>query len=576
MLMTNKNVYLTIGILVILVVSIAAYAGLSSIPNSVSPSITPTPTTVTSPSLTESSSPTQSIPSTSPLATLSPTLSPSAFPSGSPSSAKVSITVSLGSANMGSIEVDGTSVSSPTIFQWQVGSVHSLQAVSPAAGQTGTQYVWSSWSDGGDQTHSFTVPSSGATITANYKVQYQVTFAQSGLENSANGTVVTTNLGSASYANMPFSLWVDSGTQVSYTYQFNVTTTVPGALYTISEAPSSSSLIVAAPTTVTATYDRAVIDYNGNLIHVPAAAQINRIADSWPAHNTIVVMVGARDKLVATSPTDTTILMFQNIFPPIKTMTAPFDSSGMPNLEQLLATNPDIVFVSASNEAPAKAIENSGMLVVRLNFLNFNDMTKCVQLTGWILGEDALSRANEYVSYFNQVYNNVTSVTSQIPLDQQLSVYHVSGTSPLYCDGNGTLGNSWIIACGGTNAAAPITGNGKQVTFEQVLAWNPDVILIGSAQANQLKSQILNDSRWNEINAVKNGRVVVNPMGVFDWSRYSVEEALNIQWVAKTLYPDKFANIDIRAETSNFYQTFYQYTLSDAQLDAILTNNPPP
>jgi iron complex transport system substrate-binding protein len=396
------------------------------------------------------------------------------------------------------------------------------------------------------------------------------------LESAANSTVISTNLGTATYANMPLNLWVDAGTQVTYNYQANITTTVPGAFYMISAAPSTTSLTTNAPATINATYGRAVIDYNGNLIHIPAASKINRIADSWPAHNTIVVMVGAKNKLVATSPTDKVILMFQKILPAIKDMDAPFDSAGTPSVEQLLAINPDIVFVSSTSEAPAKTMENAGLLVVRLNFLNFPDMTKCVQLTGWILGEDALAKANAYITYFNQVYNNITSVTSQIPASQKPSIYHISGNSPLYCDGNGTLGDSWITACGGTNAAALISGNGKQVTFEQVLSWNPDVILIGSAQANQFKTQILGDAQWSQIKAVQNGKVIVNPMGVFDWSRYSVEEALNLQWVAKTLYPDKFANIDIRAQTKFFYQTFYGYNLSEAEVDAIINNLPPP
>ncbi len=423
-------------------------------------------------------------------------------------------------------------------------------------------------------------PSQSSSPSAN-NTRHQVSLNQTGLDNSATGPVVTVTIGNSSssqitFNDMPYAIMVDSGTQITYTYQSNVTASAPGGLFTLSNATGSNVVTVNGPTTITGAYERAVIDYVGNLIHIPPAAQINRIADSWAAHNTIVVMVGARDKLVATVPGDKIILMFQKIFPPIKDMDAPFDSSGTPNVEQLLAIDPDIVFVSSTNEAPAKTMENSGLLVVRLNFLNFPDMTKCVQLTGWILGEEALNKANAYVSYFNQAYNEITTVTSQIPASEKPSVYHISGNSPLYCDGNNTLGNSWIEACGGTNAAAPISGNGKQVTFEQVLAWNPDTILIGSAKANDFKTQILGDAQWSQIKAVQDGKVIVNPMGVFDWSRYSVEEALNIQWVAQTLHPDLFTDIDIRAETKYFYQTFYEYTLSEGEVDAILYNLPPP
>jgi iron complex transport system substrate-binding protein len=440
-----------------------------------------------------------------------------------------------------------------------------------------TQFVWTGWSDGGAQSHSYTVTSAGGSIAANYKTQYQLTFTQSGLDSSANGTVVSTTGGltsSGTYANMPFNNWVDSGAQVSYAFQDNVTTTVPGAIFTLSSSPSSGSVTVNAPATVSVTYGRAVFDYNGKLIHVPSASQINRIADSWPAHNTIIVMVGAQNKIVATSPSVTTILMFQRIFPPIKNMLAPFDSSGAPNIEQLLAANPDIVFVSSSSEPPAAAIENAGMLVVRLNFFNFTEMTKTAQLTGWILGEDALAKANAYASYFNGVIENVTSAISQVPASQKQTILHLVGNrvSPIQIDAGGGLVNTWINICGGINSAKDIAGNTQTVSIEQVLSMNPDIVLIGSAAANSVKDTIMNDTAWSPVNAVINGKVLANPMGVFDWSRYSVEEALNIQWVAKLLYPDKFANTNLRVETKNFYQTFYSYTLSEAEIDAILNN----
>ena len=296
--MKNKYVYLTIGIIIILVVSFAAYIDLSSqtsnsvLSTSPTPSSSSTPSTTSTPKETSSSTPT-----TSPTATT-------------------------------------VSTSSPT------------------------------------------VPN-----------QFLVTFTASGLDNSASSTIVTTSLGNVSYANMPFISMVNSGTQITFTYQSNVTTNVPNCLFTLTNAPTSSSLIVTAPTTINATYGRAIIDYSGTLVNLPPSYQINRIADSWPAHNTIIVMCGAGSKLVATSPTDTTITMFQYILPSMKTLSAPFDSSGNPNIEQLLADNPDIVFMSysTSSNAAYQTMVNAGLCVVRLYFATFPDMTNTVQQTGWIL-----------------------------------------------------------------------------------------------------------------------------------------------------------------------------------------------
>jgi iron complex transport system substrate-binding protein len=286
-------------------------------------------------------------------------------------------------------------------------------------------------------------------------------------------------------------------------------------------------------------------------------------------------MVGAGNELVATTSVDSVIPLFQDVLPSMKTMPTPFSSSSSTvNEETLLATNPDIVFLSSGSTAIQATLQKDGLCVVMLNFVTFPQMTNVIQQTGWILGPNELARANQYVQYFNQVISNVTSVTSQIPTSQRPSVYHISGTSPLYCDGGNSLIDTWINICGGTNAAASVTGTMQQVTMEQVLSWNPQVIIVGSATANSIKSQIMSSSQWSSVTAVQNGAVYVNPFGVFDWSRYSVEEALNIQWVAKTLYPTLFANVDMSAQTSYFYQTFYNYTLSNTQIAAILSNTP--
>ena len=56
---------------------------------------------------------------------------------------------------------------------------------------------------------------------------------------------------------------------------------------------------------------------------------------------------------------------------------------------------------------------------------------------------------------------------------------------------------------------------------------------------------------------------------MYPWDRFGPEEALQIQWAAKTLHPDRFKDIDMRAEARNFYKVFFHYALSDADLDQI-------
>ncbi len=74
------------------------------------------------------------------------------------------------------VMVDGKSIITPKNFAWTSGSTHTLQVEAETQpSQSGTQrYVYQSWSDGGDVTHTVTATAEPATFTAAFKTQYQV------------------------------------------------------------------------------------------------------------------------------------------------------------------------------------------------------------------------------------------------------------------------------------------------------------------------------------------------------------------------------------------------------------------
>ena len=122
---------------------------------------------------------------------------------------------------VGFVKVDGTAITTPTTFTWTVGSTHTLEALSPVSGGTGIQYVWTSWSDGGTQTHTYTVPSSSETVIAYYKTQYNVTVTASPDETIGGTFNVTYTQCGTTYTNVQktttWSNWVDANTNVTLT-----------------------------------------------------------------------------------------------------------------------------------------------------------------------------------------------------------------------------------------------------------------------------------------------------------------------------------------------------------------------
>jgi hypothetical protein len=151
------------------------------------------------------------------------------------SPAAVSITVTANPS--GSIVVDGTTYTSPQTFTWIPGSSHTIAANSPVSSAPGTQYVWTSWADGGDQLRTITTPSSPTTYTANYQIQYQVTYSQTGCSLPVS---------------MPTTEWVNAGGSAVVVFPSTVISDDGKAQCLLQNASPSGP--INAPTALAATY----------------------------------------------------------------------------------------------------------------------------------------------------------------------------------------------------------------------------------------------------------------------------------------------------------------------------------
>ena len=128
--------------------------------------------------------------------------------------ANVSVTVQTSPTGR-SFTVDGTTYTTAQTFSWLSGSSHTIATSSPQSGATGTQYVFSSWSDAGAMSHSV-APTANATYTASFTTQHMLTMSagaggsvspSSGFRNA--GSVVS--ISATPSAGFGFGGWTGSG-----------------------------------------------------------------------------------------------------------------------------------------------------------------------------------------------------------------------------------------------------------------------------------------------------------------------------------------------------------------------------
>lgn len=309
---------------------------------------------------------------------------------------------------------------------------------------------------------------------------------------------------------------------------------------------------------------REVTDDSGKQVLLPA--RVERIADAWYAHHSLLMTLGAGGEIVATVNHPESQPWMFHIQPSLNQALSVKGTTF--NAESLLAMKVDVVFVSAGNR-DAVALRQAGLPVVEMKFTDFDSMKRSLRTTAQVLGTpQAAKRAEDYIHYLDNHLQTIASKTESLAVQQRPRVLHIQSLNPLKVDGSDTLIDQWIRAAGGRNAADGLKGNMQSVSAEQLLAWQPDVIILAASAGDISTSAYA--SQFALLDAVKRGRVWRNPAGVFPWDRYGTETALQIQWAAQKLHPPLFPNLNMVQATRDFYRRFFDYPLTPEEAQKIL------
>lgn len=242
------------------------------------------------------------------------------------------------------------------------------------------------------------------------------------------------------------------------------------------------------------------------------------------------------------------------------------------NVEIVLKARPDIIFDYGSLRRTYVSLadrvqEQIGVPYVLMDGAFLNSARTYRQL-GALLGTP--QRAEQLASYAERIFARVGTVLQKIPPDRRPRVYYGRGPDGLETGLGGSINVEVLERVGAVNVAAEGAGRGGlvSVSIEQVLKWNPEVIL--TLDRNFFKS-VYRSPLWENVDAVKRHRVYVAPTLPFGWFDRppSVNRLIGVQWLLTVLYPD-YVDIDLRQATREFYRLFYHLNLNDQQLDALL------
>ena len=331
----------------------------------------------------------------------------------------------------------------------------------------------------------------------------------------------------------------------------------------------------------------SVVDALGRTIEInlPVGRVIITGKSAFPVTSVAYMFPEAVSILYGLDQRTATVPLFRLVDPNIEAKTVSDDigaGSDTPSVEELAKLKPDIVIFKTSVKLQvAESLEALGIKVVYVDLENLDSYRRDVKVMGKIFGDEA--RANSILNYYEEKYGYVLSKASSLPISQRpktlLLFYSTKGgTISFNAPGAGWLQTNMMDVAGGYPLSKGLGGTGwNTVSFEQIAAWNPEIVFIVTYSQNptpsQVKDNILSDPMWKNLAAVKEGRVYAVPddaqlIAIGSWDAPNSRWILGQLWMAKKIQPGLFADLDLIKEVKQFYMEIYG--LSAAQADEIL------
>ena len=321
---------------------------------------------------------------------------------------------------------------------------------------------------------------------------------------------------------------------------------------------------------------REITDMAGRKVTVPAAEDIESVFSTGPVAAIFMYMV-APDKLLGwnyeLNDVEKSIILEKYHDLPN------FGMGDAINYEAVIAANPTIALncgkINDAMVSDCDALSKSlGIPVIAVDN-ELNNSAEAFRFMGELLGVE--DHAEELAEYSEKIFTDIASL-ADIPEDEKVSVYFGNGEDSLETAPRGSQHAQILDAVNVTNVADLELGDGSrvQISAEQLLAWNPDVIVVnGEPKAdksgNAAAGDILSNPDYASLKAVQDNKVYGTPNAPFSWVDRPAgpNRLIGMRWLSAVVYPE-YIKCDVNEEIREFFNLFYHVDLSDEQLENVL------
>ena len=324
-----------------------------------------------------------------------------------------------------------------------------------------------------------------------------------------------------------------------------------------------------------------ITDHNGNVVTVPKNIERIAVGNILPMPSVLAVFFDSAEKIVgmpAGCMTAAENSLLSELYPEILNAETGYINGAEINIEELMKVDVDVVIYNAANASMGEQLANAGIPGVAVS-VNKWDYDAIETLNQWIALLSEMFPENDRVeqveTYSKESYDLVQERVAGLSDEERARIFFLFQytDSTIATSGNHFFGQYWADAIGAINVGEEVEqDNSITVNMEQIYAWNPEHILITnftSAQPEDLYNNTIGTYDWSAIDAVKNEQAYKMPLGMYRSYTCGVDTPVTLLWMAKTVYPDLFEDIDITQETKSYYKDVFGIELTDAQAEMI-------
>ena len=323
------------------------------------------------------------------------------------------------------------------------------------------------------------------------------------------------------------------------------------------------------------------VDMLGRTVEVPSRPKRVLTDRILPFPSTYFVAVRSNmEEVIAMHPASKSAAVnsMLNIMAPAVSKAATNTFNGnTPNIEDVMALNPDLVFAFADEAGLIDPYVTAGIAALGIKAASAAGGDALETLRGWF---NVLAYTGGDKAGMESILDEGAAAKQMIaaalaasaePNPRALIIFSTAGNNLEVAGGN-FFSEYWLKNTGAEDPASGEFKGRKTVNMEQIYAWDPDIIYITnftSLQPDDVYRNATAGQDWSSLKAVKNRRVYKIPLGIYRWFPPSGDAPLMLKWMAQKNHPAIFT-YSIESEIKDYYAKHYGYRLSDEEVSFIL------